>query len=122
MGPDSWGAARLAAGAGLVPVEGLEAGDADFAFCAVRPPGHHATPDRSMGFCLLNNVAVTATALTKTGHRVAIVDVDAHHGNGTQDVFYEDDQVLFVSSTSGRYTRAVVQLTRRGLVSGPAPP
>ena len=97
MGPDSWGAARLAAGAGLVAVEGLEAGDADLAFCAVRPPGHHATPDRSMGFCLLNNVAVTATALTRAGHRVAIVDVDAHHGNGTQDVFYEDDQVLFVS-------------------------
>ena len=97
MGPDSWLAARLAAGAGLVAIEGLEAGDADLAFCAVRPPGHHATPDRSMGFCLLNNVAVTATALTGAGHRVAIVDVDAHHGNGTQDVFYEDDRVLFVS-------------------------
>ena len=96
-GPGSWAAARVAAGAGLVAIEGLADGDADLAFCAVRPPGHHATPDRSMGFCLLNNVAVTASALVASGQRVAIVDVDAHHGNGTQDVFYEDDRVLFVS-------------------------
>ena len=97
MGPDSWSAARLAAGAGLVAIDGLRAGDADLAFCAVRPPGHHATPDRSMGFCLLNNVAVAAMTLAGAGQRVAIVDVDAHHGNGTQDVFYGDDRVLFVS-------------------------
>ena len=97
MGPNSWMAARLAAGAGLVAVDGLRAGHADLAFCAVRPPGHHATPDRSMGFCLLNNVAVAASALAGVGQRVAIVDVDAHHGNGTQDVFYGDDRVLFVS-------------------------
>ena len=97
MGPSSWEAARLAAGAGLVAVDGLRDGDADLAFCAVRPPGHHATRSESMGFCLLNNVAVTATALADAGQRVAIVDVDAHHGNGTQDVFYDDDRVLFVS-------------------------
>jgi acetoin utilization deacetylase AcuC-like enzyme len=96
-GPDSWDAALLAAGAGLDAVERLERGEADAAFCAVRPPGHHATPSRAMGFCLLNNVAVTAAALAARGERVAIVDFDAHHGNGTQDCFYADPRVLYVS-------------------------
>lgn len=97
MGPQSWAAAQLAAGAGLAAIDGLCAGDADVAFCAVRPPGHHATSNVSMGFCLLNNLAVTARALVGSGKRVAIVDVDAHHGNGTQEIFYNDDQVLFIS-------------------------
>jgi len=97
MGPGSWTAARLAAGAGLVAVDSLRAGEADMAFCAVRPPGHHATPTRSMGFCLLNNVAVTAAALADAGERVAIVDIDAHHGNGTQEAFFGDGRVLFAS-------------------------
>ncbi len=97
MGPDSWEAARLAAGAGLVAIDALKKGVADFAFCAVRPPGHHAMPERSMGFCLLNNVAVAAAALANAGQKVVIVDLDAHHGNGTQDAFYGDDRVLFVS-------------------------
>ena len=93
----SWKAARLAAGAGLVAVAALRDGEADTAFCAVRPPGHHATPTRAMGFCLVNNVAVTAMALADAGERVAIIDIDAHHGNGTQDAFYSDERVLFVS-------------------------
>ncbi len=97
MSPGSWSAARLAAGAGLVAVAALQAGEADVAFCAVRPPGHHATPNRAMGFCLVNNLAVTAASLVEAGERVAIVDIDAHHGNGTQDVFYGDPRVLFVS-------------------------
>ena len=97
MSPGSWSAARLAAGAGLVAVAALQAGEADVAFCAVRPPGHHATPNRAMGFCLVNNLAVTAASLAEAGERVAIVDIDAHHGNGTQDVFYDDPRVLFVS-------------------------
>lgn len=97
MGPQSWTAARLAAGAGLAAIEGLCAGEADIAFCAVRPPGHHATPNRSMGFCLLNNLAVTARSLVGSGKRVVIVDVDAHHGNGTQEIFYNEDEVLFIS-------------------------
>ena len=97
MGPGSWAAARLAAGAGLVAIDGLRDGDAEVAFCAIRPPGHHATPTRTMGFCLLNNVAVAAAALADAGERVAIVDIDAHHGNGTQDAFVADGRVLFVS-------------------------
>ena len=86
--PASWDAAVLAAGAGLAAVEALDRGEGDAAFCAVRPPGHHATPTRAMGFCLLNNVAVTAAHLAARGERVLIVDYDAHHGNGTQDIFY----------------------------------
>ena len=96
-GPTSWEAAVLAAGAGLEAIERLDAGEADAAFCAVRPPGHHATPSRAMGFCLVNNVAVAAAALAADGHRVLIVDYDAHHGNGTQDAFYADERVAYVS-------------------------
>ncbi|MGZ4718747.1 MAG: histone deacetylase family protein [Acidimicrobiales bacterium] len=95
--PASYAAALLAAGAGLESVRRLDAGEGDAAFCAVRPPGHHATPTRSMGFCLINNVAVTARALAARGERVLIVDYDAHHGNGTQDVFYDDPRVTYVS-------------------------
>jgi len=95
--PASWDAARLAAGAGLSAVDRLAAGEHDAAFCVVRPPGHHATRSTPMGFCLMNNIAVTARALVDRGERVLIADVDAHHGNGTQDVFYDDPRVLFVS-------------------------
>ncbi len=96
-GPGSWDAALLAAGAGLDAVERLEAGEADSAFVAVRPPGHHATPRRAMGFCLLNNVALAAAALAARGERVLVVDFDAHHGNGTQEAFYRDDRVAYLS-------------------------
>ena len=93
----SYDAALLAAGAGLTAIEALDAGEVDAAFCAVRPPGHHATPLQPMGFCLFNNVAVAAAALADRGERVLIVDYDAHHGNGTQDVFWDDDRVAYVS-------------------------
>ena len=91
-------AASLAAGAGLTAVRALQEGTASAAFCAVRPPGHHATRTQSMGFCLVSNIAVVAASLADAGERVWIFDFDAHHGNGTQDVFYGDPRVLFVST------------------------
>jgi acetoin utilization deacetylase AcuC-like enzyme len=98
-GPRSHEAARLAAGAVVDAVGRVLAGEADRAFCAVRPPGHHAEADRAMGFCLFNNVAVGAAyALSRGLSRVAIIDVDVHHGNGTQAIFYDDPRVLYVSS------------------------
>jgi acetoin utilization deacetylase AcuC-like enzyme len=94
----SWEAALYGAGAGVDAIGRLDAGEADAAFLAVRPPGHHATSRRAMGFCLVNNVAVAAGALAARGERVLIVDWDAHHGNGTQDAFYADPRVLYVSA------------------------
>lgn len=94
---DSYRAALVAAGAGPSAIERLDAGQADAAFCAVRPPGHHATPLRPMGFCLINNVAVAAAMLADRGERVLVVDYDAHHGNGTQDAFWRDPRVVYVS-------------------------
>ncbi len=90
-------AARLAAGAGPVAIEALEQGEGDAAFCAVRPPGHHALPTRAMGFCLFNNIAVAASQLAARGERVLIVDYDVHHGNGTQAMFWRDPRVVYVS-------------------------
>jgi acetoin utilization deacetylase AcuC-like enzyme len=93
----SYHAALVAAGAGLEAVRRLDSGEGDAAFCAVRPPGHHATPTRAMGFCLFNNVSVAAAALAARGERVLVIDYDAHHGNGTQDAFYADPRVTYVS-------------------------
>lgn len=95
--PASWDAALHAAGAGVAAVEGLRSKRADTAFVAVRPPGHHAEHAQAMGFCFFNNVAVTAAHLRSHGERVAIVDWDVHHGNGTQRSFYHDPDVLYVS-------------------------
>jgi len=93
----SWEAATHAAGAGLAAVAALERGDGDAAFCAVRPPGHHALASRAMGFCLVNNVAVTAAHLRDRGDSVLVIDWDAHHGNGTQAMFFDDAKVFYVS-------------------------
>jgi len=91
MNPHSLAAARRAAGAGVLAVEEVVTGRADNAFCAVRPCGHHATSNRPMGFCIFNNIAVAAAhALEKMGlERLAIIDFDVHHGNGTEDIFSE---------------------------------
>ena len=89
--PGSWPTARRSAGAVLGAIGALRNGECDVAFAAGRPPGHHAVRDRAMGFCLFNNAAVGAASLAARGaRRVAIVDWDVHHGNGTQDIFYTD--------------------------------
>jgi acetoin utilization deacetylase AcuC-like enzyme len=93
----SWDTARLTAGAGLTAVAALRADRGDAAFVLGRPPGHHATRDTGMGFCLINNVAVCAATLAAGGERVAIIDWDVHHGNGTQEIFWFDSRVLYVS-------------------------
>ena len=95
----SFDAALRAAGGAALAAERLLSGEERFAFCGLRPPGHHALPERAMGFCLFNNIAVAAShALADCGaERVMIVDWDVHHGNGTQDVFYDSAEVLFAS-------------------------
>lgn len=97
LSSDTWEAALLAAGAAMAAVDAVMQPEHHAAFALVRPPGHHATPDRGMGFCLFNNIAVAARhAQREHGlERVLIVDIDVHHGNGTQDIFYEDDTVYF---------------------------
>jgi acetoin utilization deacetylase AcuC-like enzyme len=95
----SYAAALGAAGAVVDAVDQILDGTLDRAFCAVRPPGHHALAERAMGFCLFNNVAVAAAhAIARGLQRVLIVDFDVHHGNGTQATFYGDRRVLYVSS------------------------
>ena len=95
----SFDAALRAAGGAVHAVDSLIGGEVDFAFCGLRPPGHHAETDRAMGFCLFNNVAIgVAHALAEHGlQRAMVVDWDVHHGNGTQEVFYSSERVLFAS-------------------------
>ncbi|MBS1197368.1 MAG: histone deacetylase superfamily [Proteobacteria bacterium] len=99
MNPQSWKAALRAAGAAVLAVDLVMRGEADNAFCAIRPPGHHALRDAAMGFCIFNNVAVAAAHALEEHHlkRVAIIDFDVHHGNGTEEMFSGDARVLMCS-------------------------
>ena len=100
MSPGSLNAAYHAAGSNIAAVQAVASGDARAAFCAVRPCGHHAERERAMGFCLFSNIAVGALyGLEVLGmSRIAIIDFDVHHGNGTQDIFWDDDRVMFAST------------------------
>ncbi len=99
MSPVSWDAMLAAAGSVVTACESVLDGRARNGFALARPPGHHATPNKSMGFCLINNVAIAARTLQQTHsiERVLIIDWDVHHGNGTQDIFYDDASVYFMS-------------------------
>ncbi|MHA1522947.1 MAG: histone deacetylase family protein [Alphaproteobacteria bacterium] len=100
MSPGSLEAALRAAGAGIAAVDAVLGGQIDNAFCAMRPPGHHAERDKAMGFCLFNNAAIAARHAQSTHglDRVAIVDFDVHHGNGTQEIFWDDSSVFYAST------------------------
>lgn len=127
LSPDSAEAALRAAGTAVAAVDAVFDGDDLRAFCAVRPPGHHATADTAMGFCLFNNVAIAA-AHTLAMHglqRVAIADFDVHHGNGTQAIFEHDPRVLFASSHQMPLYPDTGHATERGIgniLNAPLPP
>jgi acetoin utilization deacetylase AcuC-like enzyme len=116
----SLAASRRAAGGVLSAVDAIMSGKIQRAFCAVRPPGHHATPSRGMGFCVFNSIAIGARyAQKKHGlGKVAIIDWDVHHGNGTQDVFYEDASVFFFSSHQAPWYPGTGSLGETGHSSG----
>ncbi len=118
--PESYDLARLAAGGVVAVVDAVLRGDAPNGIAAVRPPGHHATPDTGMGFCLLSNVAIAARHAIRTHglERVAVVDYDVHHGNGTQDCLYDDPQVLFISSHQSPLYPGTGALSETGIGPG----
>ena len=120
----TWNAVLRAAGAALAATDAVMAGEVENAFCAVRPPGHHACHDKAMGFCFFNNVAVAAKyALERHGlKRVAIVDFDVHHGNGTEDIIRGDDRILMVSFFQHPfYPHTGFDSTDRNMVNLPVP-
>jgi acetoin utilization deacetylase AcuC-like enzyme len=126
MSPDSLEAALRAAGAACAAVDALIDREDTRAFCAVRPPGHHATRDTAMGFCLFNSIAIgAAQALARGIERVAIVDFDVHHGNGTQDIFWNEPRVLYASTHQSPLYPGTGARTETGvgnIVNAPLPP
>ena len=119
----SWDAILMAAGAAIDATDAIMAGEMVNAFCAVRPPGHHATRNQAMGFCFVNNVAVAAKyALERHGlKRVAIIDFDVHHGNGTEDIVAGDERILMCSFYQHPYYPAWDHATAPNLVNLPVP-
>jgi acetoin utilization deacetylase AcuC-like enzyme len=128
MGPDTGQAVLRAAGAVIAAVDAVVTGEAQNAFCAVRPPGHHAEPSRPMGFCFLNNAAVGALhARARHGlQRIAVVDFDVHHGNGTQRIFERDPQLFYASTHQSPAYPGTGSAEERGIsgniVNVPLPP
>ena len=120
VSPESFDVALLAAGSVLTAIDAVAAGTLENAFCIVRPPGHHAESDMPMGFCLFNNVAIGARyAQQKHGvGRVAIIDWDVHHGNGTQEIFYDDPSVLYISTHQYPYYPGTGSRAERGAGNG----
>jgi acetoin utilization deacetylase AcuC-like enzyme len=117
---ESYAVALLAVGGVIAGIDAVASGKVKNAFCAVRPPGHHAGSSRAMGFCLFNNVAV-GTRYAQEEHRlkrVAIVDWDVHHGNGTQEIFYEDPSVLYISTHQYPYYPGTGSASERGKGKG----
>jgi acetoin utilization deacetylase AcuC-like enzyme len=123
MNVHTWNAALRAAGAALAATDAVLAGELANAFCAVRPPGHHACRDKAMGFCFFNNVAIAAKyALERHGlNRVAIVDFDVHHGNGTEDIVAGDERILMVSFYQHPFYPACSHSNAANLVNLPVP-
>ncbi|MEP6469272.1 MAG: histone deacetylase [Chloroflexota bacterium] len=120
VGPGSMVAARLAAGATLAAATAAVRGEASVAFAAVRPPGHHASEERAAGFCLVNNVAIAAAGLRAVGlaQRIAIVDWDVHHGDGTQAIFDADPDLCYASTHQSPFYPGTGSAAQQG--SGPA--
>ncbi len=114
VGSGSWDTARFAAGAGLAAVDAVASGASRAALVLSRPPGHHAGRASGMGFCIVNNIAVTAAALAARGEKVAIIDWDVHHGNGTQEIFWSDPSVLYVSLHQWPLYPGTGRVTERG--------
>ncbi|MDI6728080.1 MAG: histone deacetylase [Thermodesulfovibrionales bacterium] len=119
MSENSLEAALYAAGAVIEAIEKCKSGEISRAFCAVRPPGHHAEADRAMGFCIFNNVAVGARYAQKIGYkRIFIIDFDVHHGNGTQHIFEEDDTVFYFSTHQYPHYPGTGRESERGIGKG----
>ncbi len=127
MGAHSLDAARRAAGAGIAAVDALYAGEARNAFVAARPPGHHAEPERAMGFCLFNSAAIAAlhARAAHGARKIAVVDFDVHHGNGTEAMFWHDEHAFFASSHEWPQYPGTGRATDRGahdnIVNAPLP-
>lgn len=116
---ESYEVALKAVGAGIVAVDAIVNNEIDRAFAAVRPPGHHASKQKAMGFCLFNNIAVTARYAQEKGYKkVFIIDFDVHHGNGTQDIFYDDSSVFYFSTHEEMSFPGTGSMKDRGIDEG----